>query len=107
AAVLTPVVLVVEELHWIDAASEEYLTFVSDVVPTARLLLVLTHRSGYSPAFAPRSTHSRLVLLPLNGHDMAAMTGSILGTLQVPEALRALIVAKAEGNPFFVEELTK
>ncbi len=107
AGELTPVVLVVEDLHWVDAATEEYLTFVSDVVPTARLLLVLTHRTGYSPAFAPRSAHSRLVLLPLSRDDMAVMTSSILGTPQVPEDVRALIAAKAEGNPFFVEELTK
>ena len=107
AAEITPVVLVIEDLHWIDAASEEYLAFVSDVVPTARLLLVLTHRTGYSPALAPRSAHSRLALLPLSGPDMAEMTSSILGTLQVPDALRTLIAAKAEGNPFFVEELTK
>ncbi|HVM97130.1 MAG TPA: sigma 54-interacting transcriptional regulator [Candidatus Acidoferrales bacterium] len=107
AAELTPVVVVVEDLHWIDVASEEYLTFLTDVVSTARLLLVLTHRTGYSPAFAPHSAHTRLVLLPLDRRDVASMTSSILGALQVPEALRTLIAAKAEGNPFFVEELTK
>src|SRR5262249_50520414 len=97
----------IEDLHWVDTASEEYLTFVSDVVPMSRLLLVLTHRTGYTPSFAARSAHSRLVLLPLSGNDVAAMTGSILGTLHIPEALRAVIAAKAEGNPCFVEELTK
>jgi adenylate cyclase len=40
-------VLIVEDLHWIDRASEEYLSFVADLIPTARLLLILTHRPGY------------------------------------------------------------
>ena len=54
-----------------------------------------------------RSFHVRVALPPLSGGDMAAMTGSLLGTPEIPAALRALIADKAEGNPFFVEELAR
>jgi tetratricopeptide (TPR) repeat protein len=107
AAELEPLVLVIEDLHWIDPASEEFLVFVADTLATARVVLVLSHRSGYRHPFGDRSYHVRIALRPLSGADMATMTGAILGTLEIPLVLRTLIAQKAEGNPFFVEELTK
>jgi len=107
AAELEPLVMVVEDLHWIDPASEEFLAFVDEAIPTARVLLVLSHRSGYNHPFGDRSYQQRIALAPLSGGDTARMTGSILGAAEVPEELRSLIARKAEGNPFFVEELTK
>lgn len=107
AAELEPIVLVVEDLHWIDPASEEYLSFVDEVIPTARVLLLLSHRSGYAQPFGDRTYHQRVTLSPLSGEHAAVMTRSILGTAEIPHELRSLIARKAEGNPFFVEELTK
>ncbi|MGH7789197.1 MAG: ATP-binding protein, partial [Candidatus Binatia bacterium] len=106
-AELAPLVVVIEDLHWIDPASEEWLSFVADAVPGARVLLVLTHRSGYRHPLPDRSYHVPVSLAPLSGGDMAAMTGAMLGTAQVPDDLRLLIAGKAEGNPFFVEELVQ
>ena len=65
AAELEPLVMVVEDLHWIDPASEEFLAFVDDAIPTARVLLVLSHRSGYNHPFGDRSYHQRIALAPL------------------------------------------
>jgi tetratricopeptide (TPR) repeat protein len=102
-----PLVLVVEDLHWVDAASEEYLRFLLDSVPAARILVVLTHRPGYAQPFGDRSYHRRLVLDGLPASDMAAMATAILDAAEIPAALRDLVAAKAEGNPLFVEEVTK
>jgi hypothetical protein len=102
-----PLVIVVEDLHWIDPASEEWLAFLADVIPTTRSLLVLSHRTGYRHPLPDRSYHVHVALRPLSGRDMAAITGSLLGTSEVPEQLRTLIAGKAEGNPFFVEELVR
>ncbi|HUI27475.1 MAG TPA: sigma 54-interacting transcriptional regulator [Candidatus Kryptonia bacterium] len=107
AADLDPIVFVVEDLHWIDPASEEFLAFVADTIPTTRVLLVLSHRSGYRHPFGDRSYHVRIALSPLSGGDVATMTSAILGTPEIPASLRSLIAEKAEGNPFFVEELAK
>jgi DNA-binding NtrC family response regulator/tetratricopeptide (TPR) repeat protein len=107
AAELEPLVLVIEDLHWIDPASEEYLSFVGEAIPAARALVVLSHRPGYTHSFGDRSYHQRVTLAPLSRDDTARMTGSILGTTNVPAELQSLIAEKAEGNPFFVEELTR
>jgi len=106
-AEMQPLIVVVEDLHWIDPASEEYVGFLSEVVPTARVLLLLSHRTGYVVPFPNRSYHLNVALPPLTGSDMAAMTGSVLGSEEIPGALRLLIANKAEGNPFFVEELSR
>ncbi|HUE29238.1 MAG TPA: AAA family ATPase, partial [Verrucomicrobiae bacterium] len=107
AARTTPLVIVIEDLHWIDPASEEYLAFLSDAVPATRALLVCSHRPGYRHPFGDRSYHVRITLRALSASDTAAMTGGLLGTADMPPALRELIARKAEGNPFFVEEVTK
>ena len=102
-----PVVLMVEDLHWIDTASEEYLAFLAEAVPATRLLLVLTHRPGHRPPFGDRSYHRRITLAALEPHQMTAMVSAILDTSSLPDELAALIAGKAEGNPLFVEEVTK
>jgi class 3 adenylate cyclase len=102
-----PVVLLVEDLHWIDAASEEYLAFVADAIPTARVLLLLTHRPGHRMPFGDRSYHRRIMLTALDEHDMTSMACAILATPALPDELSALLARKAEGNPLFVEEVTK
>jgi class 3 adenylate cyclase/tetratricopeptide (TPR) repeat protein len=107
AAGTQPLVVVVEDLHWIDPASEEYLAFLADSIPTARLLLLLTHRPGYRHAFGDRSYHRRVALDALSPAATAEMTGSLLGVPELPASLQELITRKAEGNPLFVEEVTK
>jgi class 3 adenylate cyclase/tetratricopeptide (TPR) repeat protein len=107
AAQQHPLVVVIEDLHWIDPASEEYLAFLADVVAGTRALLVCSHRPGYRHPFGDRSYHVRVSLRPLAPPDMATMTGALLGVTDVPSELRELIARKAEGNPFFVEEVAK
>jgi class 3 adenylate cyclase/tetratricopeptide (TPR) repeat protein len=107
AAERQPIVMLIEDVHWADAASEEYLGYLAESIPATRTLLVITHRPGYRHTFGDRSYHRRISLDALGADDMAAMAGAILESDQVPEALRALIAAKAEGNPLFVEEVTK
>jgi class 3 adenylate cyclase/tetratricopeptide (TPR) repeat protein len=107
AAEASPLVFAVEDLHWIDPASEEFLGFLIDVIPTARVALLLTHRPGYRQPFGDRSYHVRVALQALSAGEMAAMAGSLLESAALPAELRGLIAKKAEGNPFFVEEVTK
>src|SRR5262249_57568408 len=106
-AVRTLLVMVMEDLHWIDPASEEYLAFIADAVPTTRALLVCSYRRGYRHPFGDRSYHVRVTLRPLSSGEMADITGALLGTADVPAPVRSLIAGKAEGNPFFVEEVTR
>jgi class 3 adenylate cyclase/tetratricopeptide (TPR) repeat protein len=100
------VVLVIEDLHWIDAASEEFIGFLADSIPAARVLIVLTHRPGYQQPFGDRSYHVRIPVQALSTEAMSAMLSAVLEAADLPEDLQRLIARKAEGNPLFIEELT-
>jgi tetratricopeptide (TPR) repeat protein len=107
AAAREPLVLVVEDLHWVDPASEELLGFLAESIPAARALLLFTYRPGYRHPFGDRSYHVRIAPRALSEQAMRAMAGSLLESGSLPVELVELIVTKAEGNPFFVEEVTK
>jgi class 3 adenylate cyclase/tetratricopeptide (TPR) repeat protein len=102
-----PLILVIEDLHWIDRESEQFLGYLSESVPSGRMLFLLTHRPGYEHPFGDRSYHVRLALQPLGTADMDVMTRALLKADDIPQELQSVIARKAEGNPFFVEEVTK
>jgi tetratricopeptide (TPR) repeat protein len=108
ACEVRPQIIVFEDLHWIDQATEEYLRFVADSIPTSRLLLLLTYRPGYVHPLGERTYHTHLTLTPLSAEARMRMTESMLmGAGGLPDELKALVARKAEGNPFFVEEVVK
>ena len=102
-----PVVLVVEDIHWIDPSSLELLKTLVEQVPTARMLLVLTFRPGVDVSWASRSHVVYLTLHPLTRKQVAAIVGRVTGGKALPEAVMEQVVAKTDGVPLFVEELTK
>ncbi|MEE8385783.1 MAG: AAA family ATPase, partial [Dehalococcoidia bacterium] len=102
-----PLVVVVEDLHWVDEKSEEALTALVDVVASAPVLLVLTYRPGYAHALGERTYYSRLALGHLPPEDSVAMAEGVLQVATLPSQLQQLITGKAEGNPFYIEEVTK
>ena len=104
---LRPLVLVMEDLHWIDTSSEESLDFAMDSVAGLPLMLLLTYRVGYTPPFGSRSFHTTLALRSLSEAESLAMAGRVLGSEQFPEELQTVLMDKAEGVPLFIEELTK
>jgi class 3 adenylate cyclase/tetratricopeptide (TPR) repeat protein len=102
-----PQICVFEDLQWIDRATEEYLRFFVDSVPTHPLVLLLTHRPGYAPPFAPGGTHTKLPLAALTAEASARIASEALGGEALPAELAGLIAAKAEGNPFFIEQVIR
>jgi transcriptional regulator with AAA-type ATPase domain/tetratricopeptide (TPR) repeat protein len=100
-----PLVVAFEDLHWMDQATREWLALLAESLAARRILLVLTHRPGHAPPFSDRSFHTRLALTALSTADSLAVARALLGADELPDALQALIVRKAAGNPFFVEEL--
>jgi len=102
-----PQVLVIEDLHWIDSASEQFLTSLIESVPALRVLLVLTYRPGYVNPFGERSYFTRIVPAALSTEESARIAESILGIDRLPAELQSLVATKAEGNPFYTEELVR
>ena len=103
----SPLVLVVEDLHWIDRTSEEFLATFVEVVAGARILLVTTHRSGYRPPWMDKSYATQVALQPLSPSESLSLVRDVIGPARVDEPTVDKIVAKAEGNPFFAEELAR
>jgi class 3 adenylate cyclase/tetratricopeptide (TPR) repeat protein len=106
-AQLRPLILVYEDLHWIDTSTEALLGTLLDAIAGVPLLLLLTYRVGYTPPFGSRSFHTTLTLQSLSEADTVIMASRILGTEHFPEELRTVLLAKAEGVPLFVEEVVK
>ena len=102
-----PLVVVVEDLHWIDRTSEECFASLAELVGGLRLLLVCTYRHGYRPPWIEKSYATQVALQPLAPEDGVRILRWVLGEDHASDALVALIVAKAEGNPFFLEELAR
>jgi DNA-binding NtrC family response regulator/tetratricopeptide (TPR) repeat protein len=102
-----PLVILIEDLHWIDGTSEEFLASLAEILPGARVLMVCTHRGGYRPSWFEKSYATQVALQPLAPEESLHIVRSVLGADQAADSLHELIVSKAEGNPFFVEELAR
>lgn len=127
-----PLVLIVEDVHWIDKATEEVLGALVEAMAETSLLLLLVYRPEYLHGWGNKAYHARIALTKLPDESSAQMVREILskpyasklslarlsaeqsshlvrellGTAEIPPALEQLVATKTDGNPFFVEELT-
>src|SRR5919199_2478724 len=102
-----PIIFAVEDLHWIDRSSEEYLALLVASLAGAPILLVCTWRPGYRPPWGDHSYVTQLALRRLSPEESLSVVRSVLQAERVPEALARVILERAEGNPFFLEELAR
>jgi len=101
-----PLVLVVEDLHWIDPHSEDILRFVLESIAAEPLMVVLTYRPGYAQTFGEQTYVTRITLRALPEAQTAGLVQRVLQG-DVPREVSQLVARRAEGNPLFVEELAK
>jgi len=102
-----PVLLIVEDLHWIDPSTLDLLTLLIDQGPKARILTLLTYRPAFHPSWELRGHLTLCPLSRLPSHEVEQMIGRITGGKATPPEVMQQIVAKTDGVPLFVEELTK
>ena len=102
-----PVLVAWEDLHWADPTTLEYLGLVLDQAPTVPMLHVLTYRPAFSPPWPPRSHITPLVLQRLERPQVEALIAQRTGGKTLPAEVVQHIVAKTDGVPLYVEELTK
>jgi class 3 adenylate cyclase len=102
---LSPVMMVIEDLHWIDSVSEELLVKIVDSEAKLRLLLLTTRRPEYSPPWLGRAVVSKMILEPLPIGDIRRLIRMRLGVEALPEPLAGQVAERAEGNPLFAEEI--
>lgn len=102
-----PIVFVLEDLQWIDATSEECFTALIESLLGAPVLLIATYRPGYRPPWVDQPYMTQVALQPLPPEHSATVVRSVFESDDLPEPLERLIVERAEGNPFFIEELAR
>jgi tetratricopeptide (TPR) repeat protein len=104
ASQIRPLIIAIEDLHWIDKSSEDYLKALLDSVSGARVFLIFTYRSEYVHTWGAKSYHSQITLNRLSNRESIAMVTNLLGTEDISSDLEELILEKTEGVPFFIEE---
>ncbi|MBI3800503.1 MAG: AAA family ATPase, partial [Deltaproteobacteria bacterium] len=102
-----PLVLAIEDLHWADPTTVEFLTFLLEHIAGVRVLLVCTYRPEFVCPWSRKSYHRVLTLTPLAHPDGSQMLTALLGTSQIQDDLVRLVLDKTEGVPFFIEELVR
>ena len=102
-----PLILEVEDLHWIDPSSDECLAALVERMAGAPLLVLATYRPGYRPAWIDRSYVTQVALQPLTSKDSLQVVQAVLPTVAPSAPLVPQLLAKADGNPFFLEELAR
>jgi class 3 adenylate cyclase len=105
-----PLVVIFEDLHWIDAETQELLDLLVDSVAGARILMLVNYRPEYHDEWGNRTCYTQLRLHPLGGQSADEMLHALLGgdardaSLQ---SLKRVIIEKTQGNPFFMEEIVR
>jgi class 3 adenylate cyclase/tetratricopeptide (TPR) repeat protein len=99
-----PLMVIFEDLHWIDEQTQEFLNLLADSIGTARILLLVNYRPEYSHQWNSKTYYIQLRLDPLGRESAEEMLTSVLGDGAELAALKRLIIERTEGTPFFMEE---
>src|SRR5262245_53212640 len=99
-----PVLLVVEDLHWIDAETQAWLDLLVESVPTARLLLLVNYRPEYGHGWGSKTYYQQLRLDALPTTSAGELLAALLGTDHGLGDLKRVLIERTQGNPFFLEE---
>jgi class 3 adenylate cyclase/tetratricopeptide (TPR) repeat protein len=107
-----PLMVVFEDLHWVDGETQAVLNLLADSIGTAKLLLMVNYRPEYSHPWSSKTYYTQLRLDPLGKESAGEMFDTLLGvnaqTIDDPLfALKRLIVEKTEGTPLFMEEIVQ
>jgi adenylate cyclase len=102
-----PLVLLIEDLHWLDAASEQFLESIVEAVSGAPTLLLVNFRPEYHAGWMQKSWYQQLPLLPLGAEATAELLRDLLGSDPALVPLAALVRERTGGNPFFIEEVVQ
>ena len=102
-----PTVVIIEDAHWIDAASESMLADFMTVIPQTRSLMLITYRPEYRGVLSRVPGAQTIALRPLNDQHTTALTTELLGADPSLGTLVDRVVARAAGNPFFAEEMVR
>ncbi|HXN14269.1 MAG TPA: AAA family ATPase, partial [Candidatus Acidoferrales bacterium] len=99
-----PLMVMFEDLHWIDEETQAFLNLLADSIGTAKILLLVNYRPEYSHQWGSKTYYTQLRLDPLGKESAEEMLAAMLGDGAAMAPLKRLIIERTEGNPFFMEE---
>lgn len=102
-----PLILALEDLHWIDRTTQELLDYLVNWLPRTRILLLLLYRPEYSHPWGSKSYYRMIGVNKLTTPHSEILVGDLLQGGEMAPELRELILSRASGNPLFLEELTQ
>ena len=99
-----PLLVVIEDLHWIDSETQALLDSLIESLPTARLLLLFNYRPEYQHGWGSKTFYTQLRIDPLPPESAGELLATVLGNDISLASLKQLLIERTEGNPFFIEE---
>jgi class 3 adenylate cyclase/tetratricopeptide (TPR) repeat protein/ribosomal protein L40E len=99
-----PLIVVFEDLHWVDSETQAFLNLLVESIGTARVLLMVNYRPEYRHEWGAKSYYAQLRLDPLGRESAESLLDALLGADAELAPLKRLIIERTEGNPFFMEE---
>ena len=102
-----PVLVILEDAHWIDHSTKEFFNLVTSKVNRIRALVIVTHRPEFDSLWTAKNHVTQLMLNSLDRSAVRSLISSVAGNADLPEAVQNGIIKKTDGVPLFVEELTK
>jgi class 3 adenylate cyclase/tetratricopeptide (TPR) repeat protein len=99
--------LIFEDLHWVDAETQSLLDLLGDSIGTAPILMMVNYRPEYEHRWSNKTYYTQLRLDPLGSQNAAEMVSELVGDADELQSVKGLIVARTEGNPFFMEEMVR
>jgi len=102
-----PLILIFEDLHWIDSETQGFLDMLSEGVASARILLLVNYRPEYRHEWGEKTYYTQLHLTPLGKEEAEELLTFLLGSDSSLKSLKSLILEKTEGTPFFMEEVVQ
>jgi predicted ATPase len=99
-----PLLVVFEDLHWIDSETHAFLDSLVESLPTAQMLLLVNYRPEYNHGWGSKTYYTQLRLDPLPPESADELLAALLGNDPSLEPLKKLLIERTEGNPFFLEE---
>src|SRR4030095_2209255 len=101
---IQPLLVVIEDLHWIDSETQALLNSLIESLPTGRLLLLVNYRPEYEHGWGSKMYYTQLRVDPLPPESAGELLATLLGNDESLASLRQLLIQRTEGNPLFIEE---
>jgi class 3 adenylate cyclase/tetratricopeptide (TPR) repeat protein len=103
----TPLIIVIDDLQWLDKTSEEFISYFIEWIANSQILMLLLYRPEYHHAWASKSFYRQIRIYPLSEEESRQFIGCLLNDGEISQPMERFIIGRTSGNPLFMEELLR